>query len=125
MKSLNSFLNPKRKKEIRFKLPAFEDEFVMRPLTLKEDLKLAEEYGDKSNTEMMIAYVANSLVTPDLRDNNFLEALSEREGRKILDPVDALKCIVNGAETASLIKVYNDFNEVTVKFSGKVDEAKN
>ena len=60
MKSLNSFLNPKRKKEIRFKLPAFEDEFVMRPLTLKEDLKLAEEYGDKSNTEMMIVYARNA-----------------------------------------------------------------
>lgn len=125
MKSLSSFLNPKRKPNIKFKLPAFEEEFEMRLLSAEEDFQIGKEMQGQGAVELITRYVAESLVVPDLHSKELLDALSEREGKKIIDSVDALKCIVNGAELSALIGVYNDFANVTVDFGEKVNEIKN
>jgi len=125
MKSLSSFLNPKRKPNIKFKLPAFEEEFEMRLLSAEEDFQIGKEMQGQSAVELITRYVAESLVVPDLHSKELLDALSEREGKKIIDSVDALKHIVNGAELSALIGVYNDYANVTVDFGEKVNEIKN
>lgn len=125
MKSLSSFLNPKRKPNIKFKLPAFEEEFEMRLLSAEEDFQIGKEMQGQGAVELITRYVAESLVVPDLHSKELLDALSEREGKKIIDSVDALKHIVNGAELSTLIGVYNDYANVTVDFGEKVNEIKN
>jgi len=125
MKSLNSFLNPKRKPNLKFKLPAFAEEFEMRLLSADEDLQIGKEMQGQSAVELITRYVAESLVTPDLHSKELLDALSEREGKKIIDAAEALKCLVNGAELSALIGVYNEYANVTVDFDKKVDEIKN
>ena len=127
MKSLQSFLNPTRKPNLKFKLPAFEEEFEMRLLSAKEDLEVGNQArsNGETETEAFIRCIAESLVTPDLHNKELLDALSEREGRKIFDPVEALKCIVTGAELSALMKIFTDYANVTVDFGKKVDEIKN
>ncbi len=126
MKSLSSFLNPKRKPNLKFKLPAFEEEFEMRLLSAAEDLEISKQVtGSENGVDILTRYIAESLVVPDLHSKGLLEALSEREGRRIFDAVDALKCIVNGSELSALIGVYNDYANVTADFGDKVQEIKN
>lgn len=126
MKSLSSFLNPKRKPNLKFKLPAFEEEFEMRLLSAAEDLEISKQVtGSENGVDILTRYIAESLVVPDLHSKELLEALSEREGRRIFDAVDALKCIVNGSELSALIGVYNDYANVTADFGEKVQEIKN
>lgn len=127
MKNLDSFLNPKRKPNLRFRLPSFEEEFELRQLSAEEDAQLAKRSRDAGDeyTELMTRYVAESLVVPDVHDKELLDALSEREGKKILDPMQALKCLVNGPELSTLISVYLDYVNVTVSFPKKVEEIKN
>lgn len=127
MKSLDSFLNPKRKPNLRFKLGAFEEEFEMKLLSADEDTEISNiiKMNNESGTDISARYVAESLVVPDLHSKELLEALSEKTGKKILDPLTALKQIVNGAELATLIGIYYDYANVTVDFGKKVEEIKN
>lgn len=128
MKSLDSFLNPKRKPNLKIPLsPAFVDEkgipieWEMKQLTAKEGLNIEGE----NYKEIMTAYVAESLVFPNLHDKSLLDGLTEREGHKVLSAKDALLCIVNDNEIAKLIEEYTRFNELTTDFNKLVDEAKN
>lgn len=128
MKSLTSFLNPKRKPNLKIKLsPDFVDEkgeiieWEMKQLTAKEGLNLDGE-GYK---EIMTSYVAESLVFPDLHDAELLKGLSEREGKTILSAKEALLALTNDNELAKLIEAYNHYNELTTDFNEKVEEAKN
>lgn len=132
MKSLNSFLNPKRKENLRFVLSnAFlgEDgkpiEWEMRQLTAPEGAELTKSLDSKDYTKAMSAYVAEALVYPDLHNKELLSGLSEREGKPILKAVDALMCLVNDAELASLISHYVQHNELTTGISEKIEEVKN
>lgn len=128
MKSLNSFLNPKRKPNLKIKLsPDFIDEdgnvieWELRQLTSKEGLDIDGE----NYKEVMTSYIAESLVYPYLHDKELLDRLSEREGHTIRSAKDALIALVNDNELAALIDAYNKFNELTTDFSEKVEEAKN
>lgn len=127
MKSLNNFLNPKRKPNLKLRLEAFDEDFELRQLTADEDLQVSRQVREKgeSKEDIMVRYVAESMVEPDLHSKELLDALSEREGHKILDPVQALKCIVNGPELSALVSVYMDYVDATVSFSKKVEEVKN
>lgn len=128
MKSLNSFLNPKRKPNLKIKLSsAFVDEkgnpveWEMRQLSAKEGIDIdGENYKD-----IMCSYVAESLVFPDLHDAELLAGLSEREGNKVLSAKEALLLIVNDSELATLIAAYTKYNDLTSDFNELVDEAKN
>lgn len=131
MKSLNSFLNPKRKENLKFVLSdAFiEDskpiEWEMRQLSAQEGLELQNQITSKSYTEVMAVYVAHSLVVPNLRDKELLDGLTQREGKPILKAADALKALVTDAELASLITKYTELNSLTSDFGAKVKEVKN
>jgi len=128
MKSLSSFLNPKRKPNLKIKLsPDFVDEkgevieWELKQLTSKEGLNLDGE----NYKEIMTSYIAESLVYPDLHDAELLKGLSEREGRVVLSAKDALLALTNDNELAKLIEAYNHYNELTTDFNEKVEEAKN
>ena len=128
MKSLSSFLNPKRKPNLKIKLsPDFVDEkgevieWELKQLTSKEGLNLDGE----NYKEIMTSYIAESLVYPDLHDAELLKGLSEREGRVVLSAKDALLALTNDNELAKLIEAYNHYNELTTDFNAKVEEAKN
>lgn len=127
MDSLQSFLHPKRKANLKFRLGGFESELEMRMLTAQEDLELMKTVKDGrlEGIDIVMLYLAESLVMPDLHNKDFLEGLSEREGRKIINAVDALKLVFNGAEVAKLIDIYNQYTDVVVKFSDEVEKVKN
>lgn len=131
MKSLNSFLNPKRKENLKFVLSdAFvEDgnpiEWEMRQLSAAEGIELQNQLQGKSYMDIMTTYIAYALVYPNLKDKDLLDGLSKREGRTILKAVDALKALTTDAELASLISKYSDHNNLTMNFNDKVKEAKN
>ena len=127
MDSLQSFLHPKRKPNLKFRLGSFETELEMRMISAQEDMELMKTVKDNSldGIEIVMLYLAESLEAPDLHSKEFLDALSEREGRKILNALDALKLVFNGAEIAKLIEIYNQYTEVVVKFSDEVEKVKN
>lgn len=128
MKSLNSFLNPKRKPNLKIKLSkAFVDEkgepleWEMKQLSAKEGLAIDGE----NYKEIMCGYVAEALVFPNLHDAELLAGLSKREGHTILSAKDALISIVTDSELAELITAYTKYNDLTTDFNELVDEAKN
>lgn len=133
MKDLKSFLQPKRKENLKFVLSdAFvgEDgkplEWEMRQLTAQEGIEYNRNLGDKpSYMDIMVGYVARALVYPDLRDAELLRELSKQHGKPILNPEEALKLLTNDNELARLIELYNQHNNLTESFAKKVDEAKN
>lgn len=132
MKTFDSFLNPKPKENLRFTLSdRFTDEngnlleWEMRSLTAAEGIELSRD-SNGNMIEVMANYVANALVEPNLKSKDNLDALSKREGRTILNPMDALKCLVTDAELNRLIMLYNNHNAISAdSFEKKIVEAKN
>lgn len=127
-KSLYLYLNPDRKPNVKFKMAPFGDaEFEMKALSAKESAEAsAEAYSSGAKgVEYMYPVLARALVKPDLRNADLLDALSEREGRKILNPTDAFSLLFTGDEAAALVDIYNSHASVTVDFNEKVEEAKN
>lgn len=127
-KTLMQFLHPERKPNIKFKLGSFGDaEFEMRVLSADEMAQISADVQTKGlkGVEALYPAVAASLVTPNLRSSDLLDALSEREGRKILNPMDALKALFDGNEISALIGIYDEHAAVTVDFEKAVEEVKN
>lgn len=132
MKSLNSFLNPVRKENLKFILSdSFLDdkgnpiEWEMKQLTALEGIEIQKELNSTDYMEIMTGYVANALVYPCMRDKELLSEISKKECRNILDPVEALKTMLLDNELAKLISLYSDYNNVSTAFSKGVEEAKN
>ncbi|WP_101698106.1 phage tail assembly chaperone [Clostridium minihomine] len=127
-KSLELFLNPNRKPNKKFKMSTFgEAEFEMKVLSAEEGAQASVIAREKKlqGIEMLYPTIIASLVSPNLRSAELLDALSQREGRKVLDAMDAFKLLFTDAEVSSLISIYNDYAEVTFDFNDKVEEAKN
>lgn len=126
-KTLESFLHPHRRENIRFKLSSFDEEFEMKALTAAEDLRIAKKVREKdlSDIEALACYAAEALVVPNLHSKKLLDALSEREGHKILSAYDALKIMFNGAEVSALVEIYQKHANVVMDFQNEVEEAKN
>lgn len=127
-KTLMQFLHPERKPNAKFKLGSFGDaEFEMRVLGADELAQISADVqtGGMKGVEAMYPAIAASLVTPNLRSADLLEALSDREGRKILNPVDALKAMFTGSEISALIMIYDKHADVETDFGKAVDDAKN
>ena len=132
MKSLNSFLNPRRKPNHKFVLSdAFIDEkgnpieWEMRQIAASESSELQKQITDSSYFNTMTAYAAESLVYPNMHDAELLKGLSEKTGRKILKAPDALVAMLTDSELAAVIEQYVKYNKLTEGISEKVDEAKN
>lgn len=127
-KSLMQFLHPNRKPNVTFKLDSFGDaEFEMRALNADEMGQMSAEVQTKGlkGLEALYPTIALSLVSPNLSSAELLDALSEKEGRRILSPTDALKAMFTAGEIGALLNIYNEHADVTIDFGNKVDEAKN
>lgn len=132
MKSLNSFLNPKRKENLKFVLSeAFVDdtgepiEWEMRQLSAKEGVDLKKQADGTDYQTLMATLISEALVFPDLHDKELLEGLSAQKKRPVLKASDALMTITSDAEFGQLWNLYTTHNEVVVNFKDAVDEAKN
>lgn len=131
MKNLNAFLNPVRKPNHKFVLSdAFVDEdgkpieWELRLLTAEESLEISKEHAHSSYGEVIFATIARSLVYPNLRDKELLEALSKREGRQILEAKEALKVMINDPEYSRLASEYLQYANIK-SFDKQVETAKN
>lgn len=126
-KTLESFLHPHRKPNVKFRLPAFDEEFEMRVLSVDETMRIDKEASDKGwkGSDVLHHYAAEALVTPNLRSKELQDALSAEAGRKVLDPYDAYKLLFNGAEAAAIMGKYVDIVNLGISFSERVQEAKN
>ena len=130
MKNLASFLTPKRKPNLKFRLSrAFVDEngepieWEMRQLSAAESAEITGT-GEMNYQKAMIKCVSESLVYPDMHDRDLLDGLSKREGRKILDAAEALALLVSDAEMGTLISKYNSLYDET-DVGQKITEVKN
>ena len=94
-------------------------EWEMRELSATEGAELARE--NASNIRMLTTMVAHSLVKPNLRNAEFLRALSQQRGRTFLDPAEALTALVTDSELARLILLYELHNTVETQ-TAKPDE---
>lgn len=131
MKNLEGFLNPKRKPNLRFILSEdFTGEdgaplvWEMRTLTARELCEVRAFYEGRGQEETTLALIAKSLVAPNISDAGLLRGLSQKEGRSILDPVDALQALLSAAEMGTLISCYFKHQQVN-NFYELVGEAKN
>ena len=131
MKNLEAFLNPKKKPNMRFILS---EDFVgedsaplvweMRTLSARELCEVRSYYEGRGQEETTLALLAKSLVTPNLSDAELLRGLSQKEGRTILDPAEALKALLDAAQLGVLLACYFKHQQVN-NFYELVDEAKN
>lgn len=131
MKNLEGFLNPKRKPNMRFVLS---EDFVgedgkplvweMRTLSARELCEVRSYYEGRGQEETTLAMMAKSLVVPNVSDSELLKGLSQREGRTILDPCEALKSMLDAAQLGILLACYFKHQQVN-NFYELVDEAKN
>lgn len=126
-KTLESFLHPHRKSNMKFHMTGFDEEFEMRQLSAKEGIEAAvfAEQRKIPAGLAMIPNVAMALVKPNLRNKDLLDALSEKAGHKILEPYDAALELFTDSELAMLTKIYSDLATVNTEFEGAVKEAKN
>lgn len=130
-KSLLGFLNPARKENLKMVVSdAFKDEtgkplvWVLRELPSKEALEISRNYANNIPGEVLAAQIAQACVVPPLRDKEFLEALSKREGRTILKPLDALLALMTNSEYATLATAYMEYCS-SGSFPEQIEEAKN
>lgn len=130
-KSLLGFLNPTRKENLKIAVSdAFKDEngkplvWELRELPSKEALEISRNYANSIPGEILAAQMAQALVTPNLRDKEFLEALSKREGKTILKPLDALLALLTNSQYATLAAAYVEYCS-NGSFTEQIEEAKN
>nr|DAK78387.1 MAG TPA: tail assembly chaperone protein [Caudoviricetes sp.] len=126
-KTLESFLHPHRKPNVKFRLPAFDEEFEMRALTAQEGINcavFADQRGVPAGLSMM-PNVAESLVTPNLRNKELQDALSEKTGKKVMEPYDAALALFTDSEMAVLISEYSKLTTTAVEYSKDIETAKN
>ncbi|MVB11346.1 Phage XkdN-like tail assembly chaperone protein, TAC [Caprobacter fermentans] len=133
MNNLNSFLNPKRKPNLKFVVsPDYVDkdgkpiEWEMRQLTGKESILLASTFPEGiSMTETLARCAAESIVYPDLRNKELQDGISEKIGHRVLDPYNVLINMVTDPELGRILSEFSAFNSLTFDLEKRVDEAKN
>lgn len=126
-KTLESFLHPHRKPNVRFRLPAFDEEFEMRQLTAKEGIQTAL-FSEQRNIPAGLAVIPNvaeALVKPNLHNKELQDALSQKVGKKIMEPYDAALALFTDSELATLVNEYNKLTVTPVEYSKEIEAAKN
>lgn len=126
-KSLESFLHPTRKPDLKFSMTGFKEQFEFRQLSAKEGIDIAK-FTEKRGIPVglsMLPNIAAALVKPDLRNKELQDALAERCGHKIMEPYDAMLELFTDSELAKLVQIYSNFVNVTAKFEEDIKEAKN
>ena len=131
MDKLEAFLNPVAKANLKFILS---EEFCgedgqpavweMRVLRAGELCEIRRRYEGRPAEDMTLALAAKSLVVPDMSDAQLLKGLSEKEGRPVLDPADALRAMLTAPQLCALLSCYFDYQRVK-NFRKLAEEAKN
>ena len=126
-KTLESFLHPHRKPNVKFHMDNFDGEFEMKAVSAQKGLEIDRDIQARqlSGAAAIIPYVAEGLVKPDLHNAALLEALSAMKGHKILSAYDACVAMFTDAELAALAQVYDRHVRVTAKFEDDIETAKN
>lgn len=126
MPSFDSFLHPERKSHAKFKMRGFGDaEFEMRVVSREDEALIRNQYPNADLADQMDLMLAFSLVNPPLLKKEFLDALSKREGRPILDPLEAFQAVFDANETKFLWSKYSELADLTVNTEKKIEEIKN
>lgn len=125
MPNFDSFLNPQRKPHAKFSLIGFEDEFELKVVSREEERMIVEQYPDVDQADKLDLYLAYALVNPPLLKKEFLDALSKREGRPILDALEAIHTVFTANECNMLFAKYQELADLTVKPREKIDKIKN
>lgn len=132
MNTLKNFLHPVRKPNTKFVLSdAFVNdegkplEWEMRQIGAKEGVELARETEGMAAVESMLHYVAASLVVPNLKSQEIVNAFAEERNGKIMSPAEILSELVTDGELGKLIDIYSQHNRTTLNFAELVEEAKN
>ena len=132
MKSLKSFLSPKRKPNLKFVLSeAFVDEqgepleWEMRQLSGQEMLDISKNASEDDQYSPLVISIANAMVFPDLCNKELLDGLSQRENRPVLKAEDALVTLLTQGELTELISVFGNHNSTYASFREQVEDAKN
>lgn len=126
-KTLESFLKPHRKPNLKFHLTGFDEEFEFRQLSAKEGIEIGE-FTEKRGIPFqlsMLPNIAAAMVKPNLRNKELQDALAEKCGHKIMEPYDAMLELFTDSELAKLTQIYSDFVNVNAEFSEDVNKAKN
>ncbi len=126
-KTLESFLHPHRKPNVKFRLPAFDGEFEMRELTVDEMSKINKEAAEKkwAYFDILNHYAAEALVTPDLHNAQLQDALSDKAGHKIISVYDAYRTLFTGPESTKITGKFVDIANLSITFNEKIETAKN
>lgn len=125
MPSFDSFLHPRRRPHAKFRLAGFADEFEMKVVTREEERLIAEQYPDAGQSDKLDLLIAYALVNPPLLKKDFLDALSKREGRPVLDALDAIHTVFTANECNMLFAKYQELADLTVKVDKKIEDLKN
>lgn len=126
-KTLESFLHPHRKPNVKFHMDGFDSEFEMQAVSAKKGLEIDKDIEARQLTgaATLIPYVAESLVKPDLHNAELQDALSEKAGHKIISAYDACVAMFTDSELATFAQVYKKRVCVTAKFEDDIETAKN
>ncbi len=126
-KSLIAFLNPERKENLKLAINRDTEGnplvWEFKDLPAKESMEIARRYANNTG-EVLQAQVAHACVRPPLKDQEFLEALSNRVGRTILDPTEALYALLQGSELTTLMAAYLEYFQGD-SFVKMIENAKN
>lgn len=132
MNTLKNFLHPVRKPNTKFVLSdAFVDdegkplEWEMRQIGAKEGVEIARETEGMAAVESMLHYVAASLVVPNLKAKEVVDAYAAEHNGKIGSPAEILAELVTDGELGRLMDIYSQHNRATQNFAELVEEAKN
>lgn len=125
MPSFDSFLNPQRRPHAKFRLAGFSDEFEMKVVSREEERLINEQYPDADTADKFDLLIAYALVNPPLLKREFLDALSKREGRPVLDALDAVHTAFTANECNALFAKYQELADLTVKTREKINKIKN
>lgn len=126
-KTLESFLHPKRKPNVKFNLTGFPNEFEMAAVPAQQGVEIQDfvESRNLNGTGILIATMAESLKVPDLRNVELQDALSAKVGKKLMHPYDVALAMFTDAEIAALVQIYSTKFRVDVDFNKDVETAKN
>lgn len=85
----------------------------MKQLNIREKVRVRERetLGNKTEYGKLLALAAEALTIPDLHDKGLMLALTERENRPVLTPMDAMMAILSEGELRRLLEIYTQFNE--------------
>ncbi len=131
MKSFLAYMEPTARQPLRLTLSdRFADEegqplvWELRELDPREGTAAREKAHTENVRDLMLACAAEALTCPDLHAKECLDALSQKAGRAILNPLDGLRVLLTDGEATRLAAAYSQYLGGK-GFSTQVDEIKN